>query len=164
MPTIVTELSIGESWIYQVLVGDTTMQALATAAGHGSGAGGITKAIWPGIAPAGTAEPYVILAYQGARDVNALGNGLARIMSRPQYQVVAMGPAISLGTLDPWAAQIDTLLHGKSGTLLDDDLVTILGRVYSCIRERPFTLPETVEGRQYRRLGGLYRLDIQKGA
>lgn len=155
-PTIVTELSIAESWIYQVLAADSALDTLA--------GGSVENRIWPGIAPAGTPEPYIILAYQGGRDVNALGNQLARILTRPQYQVVAMGPEITLGTLDPWAARIDECLHGKSGTLLDDDLVTVLGRVYSCIRERPFTLPETVEGRQYRRLGGLYRLDIQKGA
>ncbi len=156
MTTIVTELSIAESWIYQVLSGDPTLDALA--------GGSVEDRIWPGIAPIGTPEPYIILAYQGARDVVGLGSGLARILSRPQYQVAAMGPAITLGTLDPWAARIDELLHGKSGSLLDDDLVTVLGRVLSCVRERPFSLPETVEGRQYRRLGGLYRLEITKGA
>jgi hypothetical protein len=153
--TIVTEISIAESWTYQVLAGDPTMQALA--------GGNLEGRLWPGIAPAGTVEPYVIMSFQAARDVNALGNGLARILSRPEYQVVAMGPAIALGVLDPWAARIDELLHGKSGTLLDDDLVSVLGRVYSCIRVRPFTLPQAVEGKQYRRLGGIYRYEIQKG-
>ena len=155
--TVVTELSIAESWTYQVLLADATMQTLA--------GGQLETRLWPGIAPAGTPEPYVIVAYQGARDVNALGNGLARILSRPEYQVVAMGPAIALGALDPWAARIDELLHGKSGTLLDDPPgLEVLGHVYSCIRIRPFTLPEAVEGKQYRRLGGIYRYEIQKGA
>lgn len=157
MVTIVTELSIAESWIYQVLAADPVLDALA-------GGSGVENRVWPGIAPTGTPEPYIILALQASRDVNGLGSGLARILTRPQYQVVAMGPAITLGTLDPWAARIDELLHGKSGTLLDDDLATVLGRVLSCVRERPFSLPETVEGRQYRRLGGLYRLEITKGA
>lgn len=157
MVTPITELSIAESWIYQVLAGDPTLDALA-------GGSGVENRVWPGIAPSGTPEPYIILAYQGARDVRALGSNLHKFLTRPQYQVVAMGPAITLGTLDPWAARIDELLDGKNGTLLDDDLVTVLGRVLSCIRERPFSLPETVEGRQYRRLGGLYRLEITKGA
>ena len=155
MPTIVTELSIGESWIYQVLAGDPALDALA--------GGSVEGRVWPGIAPSGTPEPYIIVSLQASRDVNGLGSGLARIFSRVSYQVVAMGPAITLGPLNAWAARIDALLHGKSGTLLDDDL-SVLGRVLSSVRERPFTLPETVQGRQYRRLGGIYRLEIQKGA
>lgn len=158
-PTIVTELSIAESWIFQVLAGDAEMDALFMA----NGSTDAEARVWPGIAPSGTPEPYIIAAFQGGRDVNGLGNGLARIFSRPQYQVVAMGPAITLGKLAPFAARIDTLLHGKSGTLLDDDL-TVLGRVLSCVRVRPFSLPEDVAGRQYRRLGGLYEMQIQKGA
>lgn len=159
MTTIVSELSIAESWIFQMLAGDSTLDTLAQSVGHAD----MEHAVWPGVAPAGTPEPYVIAAFQGGSDVNALGNGLTRIYSRPEYQVVAMGPAIDLSALNPWAARIDELLHGKSGTLLDDDL-TVLGQIYSCVRLRPFTLPETVEGRLYRRLGGLYRLEIQKGA
>ena len=156
----VTELQIAESWIFQMLAADPTLDALFTA----NGATQAEARIWPGIAPSGTPEPYIITAFQGGRDVNGLGSGLARIFSRPQYQVVAMGPSVTAGKLSPYAARIDRLLHGKSGTVLDDDLVTVLGRILSCVRVRPFSLPETVEGRPYRRLGGLYELQVKLGS
>lgn len=155
----VTELSIAESWIFQVLAADPALDALFTA----QGATDAEARVWPGLAPSGTPEPYIISAFQGGRDVNALGSGLARIFSRPQYQVVAMGPSVTAGKLSPFAARIDRLLHGKSGTVLADDL-TVVGRILSCVRVRPFSLPENVDGRLYRRLGGLYELQIQLGS
>lgn len=156
----VTELSIAESWIFQNLAIDPILDALFMAQGSTDA----EARIWPGIAPSGTPEPYIIAAFQGGRDVNALGSGLARIFSRPQYQVVAMGPSVTAGKLSPFARRIDARLHGKAGTILDDDGVTVLGRILSCVRVRPFSLPETVEGRPYRRLGGLYELQVKLGS
>lgn len=147
------ELWIAEAWIYQVLSGDPVLEAIVP----GSTA---AETIWPGIAPTGTPEPYVILAFQGGGDVNGLGSGLSRIFSSFLYQVTAYGPYSTLGRLAPIAKRIDELLHGKSGTILDDD-ATVLGTVLSCVRERPLTLPEVAGGKQYRRLGGVYRIQVQ---
>lgn len=149
------ELWIAEAWIYQVLAGDATLEALVP----GSTA---AETIWPGVAPTGTPEPYVILAFQGGADVRGLGNRTARIFSSFLYQVAAYGPYATLGRLAPIAKRIDELLDGKSGTILDDDPgATVLGSVLSCVRERPLTLPEVAGGKQYRRLGGVYRLQVQ---
>lgn len=149
------ELWIAEAWIYQVLAADPVLEAIVP----GSTA---EETIWPGIAPTGTPEPYIILAFQGGTDVNALGSGLSRIFSSFLYQVAAYGPYSTLGRLAPIAQRIDELLHGKSGEILDDDPgATVLGTVLSCVRERPLTLPEVAGGKQYRRLGGVYRLQVQ---
>lgn len=145
------ELWIAESWIYQVLQADATMETLLPGTNE--------QTIWPGIAPVGTPEPYVIASFQGSEDINGLGSGLARIMSGILYQVAVYGPFSTLGALAPIAMRIDELLHGKSGELLDG--ATVLGTVLSCVRQRPLTLPEVAGGRQYRRLGGVYRLQVQ---
>ena len=145
------ELWIAESWIYQLLQADAILEALLP--------GTNAQTIWPGIAPTGTPEPYVIVSFQGSSDVNGLGSGLARILSSVLYQVAAYGPYSTLGKLAPISQRIDELLHGKAGSLLDG--ATVLGTVLSCVRERPLTLPEVAGGRQYRRLGGVYRLQVQ---
>lgn len=147
------ELWIAEAWIYGVLEDDATLEALLP--------GTNAATIWPGIAPTGTLEPYVILAFQGGGDVNGLGSGLSRIFSSFLYQVTAYGPYSTLGVLAPIAKRIDELLHGKSGTILAPDNTTVLGSVLSCVRERPLTLPEIAGGKQYRRLGGVYRIQVQ---
>lgn len=147
------ELWIAEAWIYQVLRDDPTLEALLPGTNDAT--------IWPGIAPTGTPEPYVILAFQGGADVRGLGNRTARIFSSFLYQVTAYGPYSTLGRLAPIAKRIDELLDGKSGEILDDDETTVLGTVLSCVRERPLTLPEVAGGKQYRRLGGVYRIQVQ---
>lgn len=151
MVTAVTEISIGEAWIYGVLEGDATL----------AGLGYNDSRIWSAIAPSDTPYPFILVSRQASSDVNGLGNKLARIMSSVLFQVAAHDQGPQWADVAGAAARIDELLHGKAGELLDDDESTVLGRVLSCVREQPLSIVEAVEGRHYRRLGGLYRLLIQ---
>lgn len=149
--TVVTEITIGEAWIYELLATDPTLNGL----------GYDDSRVWSAIAPAGTPYPYIIITRQASRDVNGLGNRLARIMSSVLFQVAAIDEGPQWEDLAAAAKRIDELLHGKEGTVFDDDGTTPLGYVLSSVREQPFSLVEAVEGKQYRRLGGLYRLQLQ---
>lgn len=151
MTTAVVEITVGEAWIYELLATDATLNAL-----------GVDESrVWSAIAPSGTEYPYIIISRQSGRDINGLGNRLARIMSSVLFQVAAIDEGPQWEDLAAVAKRIDELLHGKSGTVFDDDDVTPLGFVLSSVREQPFSLVEAVEGKHYRRLGGLYRLQLQ---
>lgn len=149
------ELSLAEAWIYAVLAGDPELSAMLD--------GSPETRIWPNVAPAGTPLPYVVYRYQASRDVRGLGNRTARIMSTPLYQVVGYDEGPQNDDLGPIAVRIDKLLDGKAGTVTDDEAPpSVIGRILACWREQPFSLPETVEGKIFRRLGGLYRLQVQR--
>lgn len=82
--------------------------------------------------------------------------GAVRVWASPLYQVVGMmeytPPHGSYGgDLATIANRIDALLHGSSGS-------NVAGTVWTCVRERPFQMAEVTSGRDFRRLGGLYRI------
>ena len=81
------------------------------------------------------AMPYILYQYQGGYDVRGVREG-------PMSGLVAI------------STRIDNLLQAQSGSNVD-------GTVIGCVRERPFSLPERVEGRTFSHLGGVYRLWVQ---
>jgi hypothetical protein len=138
------ETFVADSWLYAVLTGDATLMGLA--------AGGVHGYNNPNRSPL---FPYVLFQMQGAgQDVR--GVGTARIMAPMVYVVRGISEGNSFGgSLRQIADRIDTLLHAASGTAAG-------GLVLVCVREQPFALPETApDGRQYRHLGGIYRLFVQ---
>jgi hypothetical protein len=58
------------------------------------------------------------------------------------------------GDLATIANRIDAVLHAKSG-------INAAGTIWTCVRERPFQMAEVFEGREVRRLGGLYRIQAR---
>lgn len=131
------EAPAAEEWLYATLHGDATLMALV----HG---------VWPGgEAPQGTAYPFVTFQQMAANDYAAVG--AFRIWTNMLYLVKVVGETPDFASLNTAVARIDTLLHRGSGTAAD-------GTVWSCVREQVIRLPETVQGKQYRTAGALYRL------
>lgn len=99
-------------WLTSTLGGDATL------AGYAPGG------VWRGMAPDGTATPYVIVARQGGRDL--VLPGAIRVWDDATYLVKVVGPATQDATLASAASRIDALLQGASGTNGSDT------RVLSC--------------------------------
>lgn len=135
------EIVTAETWLYSKLHGDSTLLALCT--------GGVFT--WP--VPATYTQPYVLYQMQSGMDIR--GNGPGRIGVNGLWLVRAVFEAMSYaGNLQSAANRIDTLLQAASGTATG-------GTVWACVREQPFQLVEVADGRQFRHLGGLYRIWVQ---
>jgi hypothetical protein len=131
----------GYQWIDAILRADTQLQGYAP--------GGL----FTDVAKTTTSTPYLIIALQGATDLNTAN--AHRIWTEGIYQVKAVGPATAATKLGQAANRIDALL--TQGTVVDGF------KVY-CWRDSPLYYPETVSGEPWRHLGGLYRLIIEPSA
>jgi hypothetical protein len=132
-----------DRWLYQTLTGDTTLMALVT-----------DVHTWP--VPQGAALPYVLFQEQAARDVQ--GMGAERLWATGSWLVRVVSESASWGgDLEAAAKRIDTLLQAQGGTVSG-------GTVFVCVREHPFRLVESAQSRQFRHLGGIYRIMARQSA
>lgn len=131
------EIAAARQFLYGALHGDATLMALI-------------HDVWPGgSAPEGTAFPFVTFQFMSGIPYAAVG--AYRIWLNMIWLVKAVGETADTSTLDGIFARIDALLQRGSGT-------PAAGTVWSCVQETAFELPEVVSGKQYRSLGGTYRL------
>lgn len=132
-----------DSWLYGVLTGDATLMGLAT--------GGV----YAHNNPTRPTFPYVLFQLQ-APGADVRGVGPVRIMTPLVYLVRGITESNSFGgSLKSIADRIDALLQAAHGTAAG-------GVIVACVRERPFALPEAAaDGRQFRHLGGVYRIWAQ---
>jgi hypothetical protein len=108
---------------------------------------------WP--VPQGAELPYVLFQEQTARDVQ--GMGATRLwITGPWIVRAVMETATYDGDLEAAAKRIDTLLQAQGGTVSG-------GTVFVCVREHPFRLVESAQSRQFRHLGGIYRIMARQG-
>jgi hypothetical protein len=137
-----SEIVTAERWLYSKLGADTALLALCPGGVH----------TWP--VPAGVALPYVLYQMQSAFDVR--GTGPTRIGISGVWLVRVVGETLSFGgNLQSAADRIDALLQAKASAVTG-------GNVWACVRVQPFELVETgSSGRQFRHLGGMYRLWAQ---
>lgn len=132
------EIFTAETWLYTKLHGDSTLLGLCP--------GGIHT--WP--VPTTFAGRYVLYQNQSAVDVR--GMGPARIGVNGLWLVRVVDEALSFGgSLQTAADRLDVLLQAASGAVTG-------GNIWACVREEPFQLVELADGRQYRHLGGIFRI------
>jgi hypothetical protein len=67
------------------------------------------------------------------------------------YMVKVIGETADYGDLKAAVSRVDQLLHRSSGSAAD-------GSVWVCVREQAIQMPDSVENRQYRHSGGLFRI------
>lgn len=135
-----SEIVRADVWLYGVLSADATLTAAVSSEIHSY------------LAPSGTTFPYCLYAFQGGKDVSAIGG--IRIMFPGVYQVKAVGQGNSMVGIEAIANRIDTLLHGATGTVSG-------GVILACVREQPLAYVENSNGIRYNHLGGLYRIIVQ---
>lgn len=136
------ETSAAERFIHTTLSADTQLTAV------------VSTRIYNTRRPPNTALPAVVFQLQaGTNDFVALGG--VRVWSSLLYLVRGIAEQTSFeGNLVTIANEIDGALHAASGS-------NVSGVVYTCVRERPFQLVEVTEGREFRHLGGLYRIQAR---
>lgn len=136
------ELGRADEWLHARLSGDTALAALSS------------TRIYSELADPEVDGLAVVFAVLAPDDVlTAAGND--RVMVDALYLVKATVETKSWqGDLRTAADRIDAVLHKAAGSVG-------FGAVLSCTRQRPFRLVENENGRQFRHLGGEYRVLIQ---
>lgn len=133
------ETCLIDAWLYSTLAGDATLMALITG-------------VFADVAPEGQAYPFLVFSLQDAGDVQTVNN--VRLLVDATYQVRITTDAESFGAIKTAVERVDTLLHRASGTVTG-------GVIYDCVRAEPLRYTELQQGRLYRHLGGLYRIQVQ---
>jgi hypothetical protein len=141
------EAFVGLEFLVGRLKGDAMLATLAP--------GGV----WDSMAPQGTIEPFIIVAYQAGMDTTT-NVGVVRLISLPLYQVKACGLTTIATSVAAAAAQADVVLGGKDGL---KNIATADGFIAACYREQPliYNDPKLVNGRVRINIGGLQRLEIE---
>lgn len=141
------ETNAAETWLYGRLTADAALGAV------------VSTRIYNTRRPADSAFPLVVYQLQTARDVTFLG--AVRVWANLTYLVrgiVAVFDANEQGSFEgagkTIADRIDVALHAASGT-------NGSGTVYTCVRLSAFQQIETVNGQQFRHLGGIYQIQVR---
>ena len=104
-------------------------------------------------APQDSTYPLITWQYAGAKDVAEVAQ--QRIWGEIVMQVVGWAKGGSTVALKAIAAEIDRRLQEATGETAD-------AHILACYREQVISVPEVASGVNYRRLGGLYRIVVQK--
>lgn len=134
------EVITAEKWLVQSLKADATLMGLVTN-------------VYTYPIPLSAVLPYVLISEQASNDLMAMG--AYRTWVDGIWIVRAIFETSSwAGNLETAANRIDTVLHGKEGSLVG-------GNIWACVREAPFRLTENNGGQQLRHLGGQYRILVK---
>ena len=143
MTAAIETVELVEPWLFGVLNGDTTLNALV--------GGRIESAIGP--LSRSLVLPKIVFQCISARDIqNAQGLTLD---TSSLYDITAIGLYDSWTPLIPVASRIHTLVQGVAYTFPGGGSLT-------CVRDMTIQRPEIVEGATYRHLGGMYRIRCSK--
>lgn len=130
------------AWVTETLTADPTWAAASP--------GGL----WGGPAKTGTRYPFTRFDAQSP-GVELRTAGTTTIWLNQLWLIRGVAEGTSFAPLKDIASSIYRLLHGVINVQMDD------GEIQYCVREDAFHL-ETVEGgREYRHLGGIYRIVVQ---
>lgn len=140
-----------DQWIYSTLKADATLTNLI--------GGGASPRIYIDQAPQGLPNgvyPYVLFQMQSAVDLMWVGP--RRVWSNMLYLVRGVHETGQYtGPLLTMSERIDAVLHATpNGT------TNAYGVIWSCVSEQPFRLPETVNGRNFRHFGRIFRIYASK--
>ena len=139
---LTTELDETERWLYDRLSKDTGV--IAAVAGR----------VFSYVAPAATLYPFLLFSWQGDHDVQTHDG--STVWVEAVYTVQAIGEGRSSEALGGAAAALHYSLQGSSGVSPSGR-----ARVISCLRDSSLTIGELIGGRQYRHVGGQYRIRTQ---
>lgn len=132
------ELLTVATWIHQTLKADPVFANVG---------------VYDTVAPTDATFPLVIVAEAGdVADTNVLP--ASRVMTTGTWQVRVAVEGMSWAPAAVLVQRIDALLQGGTATLEN-------GTVLGCARVAPIKYAEEANGRQYRHLGGLYRVVVR---
>lgn len=128
-------------WIHDTLTPDTAWAAASP--------GGL----WDGPAAHDTEYPFTRFGLQSGIDVRGIST--VTIMQDDLWLIRGICPGQDYTPLHAIAARIHVLLHGVLQQAVPG------GMIVSCMREQAFRLESTQGGREFRHLGGIYRINVQ---
>lgn len=131
------------AYLRSVLTGDAGITAV------------VSNRVFCDVAPVGTASPLVIYTLLDAEDVNGQGGGNT-VLSHLRYSVRCVCEGASYTPLVDVGTRLQAVLHGRHNVVSNGWLIQGIQR------ERALQYPEIVGNRQYRHLGGVYRVFINK--
>lgn len=140
-----SELDLVAGWLYSTLTADPVIAGII-AAGD----------VHEDVAPDDAGDPHIVFACLAPNDVRT-GAGAYQVMTTGLWLVRAVTEGESYrGDLATLATRIDVLLDRKAAPVTG-------GAVLSCVRERPHRMAErdAETGKQWRHLGGEYRIEAQ---
>jgi hypothetical protein len=120
----------------------------STLTGDATFMGYLTGGVWTGVAPVGTSPDWCVLQMQASPKVKT-ATGVT-IMTRGLYQVKVVGPKADYANLYTAYDRIVTLLG----------LVRSTGGILACYQTDDIYLENTVSGKPWIQLGGLFRVEI----
>lgn len=130
-------------WIFETVNGSSAVTSVV-------GAGNIHELP----APQGTSYPFV--GFSQLSSVDVVEQAHFRIMVNELWNIRVIDESRSYtDEMITVADALDSLFHRADGTA---DGATI----FSSTREEPFRLPEDKDGKEYRHLGGVYRIYAQR--
>ncbi len=132
---------LAEKWLKDTLSGDSTLMAAAL--------GGI----WDGPARDGTKYPIVRYDLQSA--VETRTTDLTTLWLNMLWLIRGVAETTSLATLRTISNRINVKLHGSHDVAVTD------GMIMWCSREQGFNQQAVENGREYRHVGGIYRIVIK---
>lgn len=128
-----------DEWLYNTLAADNTLAAL------------VAGRIYATVAPQTAKYPHVRFSEQSSTDT--LGIDGTRILETCLFTVLTITDEPSWQGLGRQAAdRVDELLHGASGIAGGTTIGT-------CHREQSLRYVDTVDTKQFRLLGGIYRIN-----
>lgn len=137
------EVLLAQGWIYDTLTADT---AFNTASPGG---------VWDGVVTAAAgASPWTVFSAQSPGVVVG-GVGAFEVMVNQLWLIRTICEGGSFATLRAASNRVYALLHGKNY------VARPTGTILSCIREETFRSEEVRGGREFRHLGGIYRIYAQ---
>jgi hypothetical protein len=137
------ELSRAEKWLYQALTADAALAAV------------VAGRVYAYQAPEKPTFPFVLFSFQAGADKQ--GVGTSRVMTRPIYQVKAVGRDEVSDALQTAADRIDEVV-GKAVRQAVD------GFIFTARRVSPvaYAEPDKNSGRLFHHRGGLYRIEAYR--
>lgn len=170
------ELTRVDRWLDELLAGDLELGAAVDQARLEVGAtvdqvaAAAGERVFGEYATPDALEPFVVFATVGGptgagadlgarTDSSVIG---ARVLTTVPYVVKAVGPGGSYRPLEPIADRIDALLQ-DAGDFLEVAALAAGGAgviIAGSERVAPVKYPEVADSRQFRHLGGLYRLTV----
>lgn len=137
------ELTRTQQWINQQCVGDSILRGIVGAS------------VWAENAPQGTPYPLVVFGLIIPHDV-VTATGHERIMVESLWRIygVTEGPTFD-DTLQTIADRLDAIFDRSAGGTADQAVI------FTSVREEPYLGSVVDEGKDYRRLGGLFRVWTQ---
>ena len=139
------EIVMISQWIKDRLEAYTDLDTIST---------GLTSRVFDDVAPSGATYPFIVYQVQSAPEV-VRGVGSEEVMVDTVYVVKAIAQGTDSSALAPVAEAIRTALHEPTGEAVFG------GNILMCRYERSFSMKEVESTKQFRHLGGEFRIQAQ---